>query len=101
VAKLDGTKTPNGAVVDVTLQPNVVEGETGIANLVSLIKTYFALGGYGLQFNIFDLETLKAAQRYPERYATLQVRVTGWSVYFTSLTRLEQDQYLARIAHSH
>lgn len=100
VVKLDGTKTPNGAVVDVTLHPSAVKGEDGLTKMVSLIKSYFARGGYGLQFNVFDTETLRDAQRYPERYASLQVRVTGWSVYFTSMNRLEQDQYIRRIAHT-
>ena len=52
-----------------------------------------------MQFNVFDADMLRDAQRYPERYSTLQVRVTGWSVYYTSLSRLEQDQYIARITH--
>ena len=100
VTKLDSTLTPNGAVLDVTLHPSAVKGEEGLEALVALIKTFLAKGGYAVQFNVFDVETLKDAQRHPERYATLQIRVTGWSVYFTSLSRLEQDQYIARITHS-
>ncbi|MBN1686527.1 MAG: hypothetical protein JW852_07715 [Spirochaetales bacterium] len=99
VTKLDGTLTPNGAVVDVTLHPSAVAGEEGLEALISLMKTFFAQGGYGVQFNVFDVETLKDAQRNPEQYATLQVRVTGWSVYFTSMSKLEQDNYIARITH--
>ena len=47
-----------------------------------------------------DAETLRDAQRNPENYASLQIRVTGWSVYFTTLSRYEQDQFIGRIAHS-
>jgi formate C-acetyltransferase len=99
VSKLDFTKTPNGAVLDVTLHPTSVQGEEGLSALVALIKTFFAEGGYALQFNIFDAETLRDAQRNPERYASLQIRVTGWSVYFNTLSKYEQDQFIARISH--
>ena len=99
VVKLDGTQSPNGAVLDITLHPSAVAGEDGLDALIALTKTFFARGGYGLQFNVFDVETLKDAQRIPEQYSTLQVRVTGWSVYFTSMSREEQDNYISRITH--
>jgi len=98
-AKLDYTQTPNGAVLDVMLHPTAVRGEEGLAALVTLIKTFFARGGYALQFNVVDVDTLRDAQRHPERYATLQVRVTGWSVYFTTLPQFEQDAFIARQVH--
>ena len=100
VAKLDSVKTPNGAVLDITLHPSAIRGEEGLTKMVSLVKSYFASGGYALQFNVFDAEMLRDAQKYPQRYASLQVRVTGWSVYFTSLSKMEQDQYIRRVAHS-
>ena len=100
VAKLDFTETPNGAVLDLMLHPTAVQGEDGLDALVTLIKTFFERGGYALQFNIFDVETLREAQRHPERYASLQVRVTGWSVYFTTLSTFEQDQFIARNVHT-
>jgi formate C-acetyltransferase len=96
VTRLDFEKTPNGAVLDVTLHPSAVSGREGLEALVALIKTYFKQGGYAVQFNIIDAETLKAAQQDPERYATLQVRLTGWSVYFTRLSPFEQEQLIAR-----
>ena len=99
VAKIDSTLTPNGAVLDVTLHPSAVAGEEGLQALIALIKTFFSDGGYALQFNVFDTETLRDAQRIPEQYANLQVRVTGWSVYFTSMSKTEQDLYIARINH--
>ncbi len=99
VAKLDFTETPNGSVLDVTLHPTAVKGDDGLDALVSLIKTFFAQGGYALQFNIFDVETLRDAQRHPERYASLQIRLTGWSVYFTTLSKSEQDEFIARNTH--
>ncbi|MDP6453281.1 MAG: pyruvate formate lyase family protein [SAR202 cluster bacterium] len=99
VTKLDFNQTPNGSVLDVTLHPTAVAGEEGLDAFVSLIKTFFSKGGYAIQFNVFDAETLRDAQRHPERYASLQIRVTGWSVYFTTMSKEEQDLFIARIAH--
>ncbi len=99
VSSLDFTETPNGSVVDVTLHPTSVAGEDGLDAMVSLIKTFFARGGYALQCNVFDAEMLRDAQRHPERYASLQIRVTGWSVYFNTLSKTEQDGFIERIAH--
>jgi formate C-acetyltransferase len=99
VSKLDFTRTPNGSVLDVTLHPSALMGEEGLNAFVSLIKTFFAQGGYAVQFNVYDVATLRDAQRHPEHYASLQIRVTGWSVYFTSLSEEEQNQFIARIVH--
>ena len=100
VAKLDFTETPNGSVLDVTLHPTTVKGDEGLDAFVSLIEAFFSQGGYALQFNIFDADMLRDAQRHPERYASLQIRVTGWSVYFHSLSKFEQDQFIARNTHT-
>jgi formate C-acetyltransferase len=99
ICKLDATQTPNGSVLDVTLHPTAVANDEGLDSLVALIKTFLSGGGYAIQFNVFDAGMLRDAQRHPERYSTLQIRVTGWSVYFTSLSKLEQDQYIARVTH--
>jgi formate C-acetyltransferase len=99
VAKLDFNETPNGAVLDVSLHPTAVRGEEGLNAFVELIRSFFQQGGYALQFNIFDINTLRDAQRNPENYASLQIRVTGWSVFFTQLSRFEQDQFILRNTH--
>ncbi len=99
-AKIDATQTPNGAVLDVTIHPTAVAGDEGLEAFVDLIKTFFTKGGYALQFNVFDVDTLKDAQKHPEKYASLQVRVTGWSVYFTTLSAEEQNQFIARTTHT-
>lgn len=77
VSTLDFTKTPNGAVLDVTLHPTAVNGEEGLDAFVNLIKTFFTQGGYAIQFNVFDNDKLLDAQLHPEQYATMQIRVTG------------------------
>lgn len=100
VVKLDFTETPNGSVLDVMLHPTAVRNEAGLEAMITLFKTFFAQGGYAVQCNVFDVEQLRDAQRHPERYASLQIRVTGWSVYFTTLSKVEQDGFIARISHS-
>ena len=100
VAKLDFTETPNGSVLDLTLHPTAIKGDEGLDTMVYLIKTFFAQGGYALQFNVYDADTLRDAQRNPEHHASLQIRVTGWSVYFTTLSREAQDGLIERVAHT-
>ena len=99
ITRLDFTRTPNGAVVDVMLHPTAVQGPEGLEAFVALLKTFFAQGGYAIQFNVFDIDTLRDAQHHPEQYASLQIRVTGWSVFFTTLSKYEQDQFITRNAH--
>ena len=52
--------------------------------------------GVSIQFNVFDAEMLRDAQRNPEKYQNLQVRISGWSVLWNNLTREEQDSYIIR-----
>jgi formate C-acetyltransferase len=99
VTQLDFANTPNGSVLDVMLHPTAVRGPEGLDAFVGLIRTFFERGGYAIQFNVVDPDVLRQAQREPERFATLQIRVTGWSVYFTELTREEQDTFIERCVH--
>ena len=94
VTKIDFRRVPNGSVLDIFLHPSAVKGEQGLAALTSLIKTYFAKGGFGIQFNILDHNALIDAQKHPEKYATLQVRLCGWNVYFVTLSPREQEQFI-------
>lgn len=94
VSKLDFTEIPNGSVLDIYLHPTAVDGEKGIGTLINLIETYFARGGYGIQFNILNADELRLAQKHPEEYATLQVRVCGWNVYFVTLNEEEQNHFI-------
>jgi pyruvate formate-lyase/glycerol dehydratase family glycyl radical enzyme len=99
VTKLDFSEIPNGSVVDINLHPSAIKGKEGLDALVALIRTFFEKGGYGLQFNIFNTEMLKDAQRNPEHYSTLQIRVTGWNVYFITLSEYEQNQFIEENKH--
>ncbi len=99
VTKLNYTDIPNGSVVDIYLHPSAVQGSDGLSAFLAMVRTYFKLGGFGMQFNVFDSQTLRDAQAHPENYATLQVRVCGWNVYFTSMSPDEQEQYIEANKH--
>ena len=94
VAKIDHAKFSNGSVLDVVLHPTAVQGNDGIDAFYGILKTYFAKGGFALHGNVFNFEDLRAAQKNPEKYETLQVRVCGWNAYFVSLTKAEQDSFI-------
>ena len=94
VTKIDFTQFPNGSVLDIMLHPTAVQGAEGLEALVGLIRSYFAQGGFGIQFNIFDVDTLRKAQARPEDHANLQVRVCGWNVHFVDLSKPEQDMFI-------
>ncbi len=96
VTKIDLSLFPNGTVLDVMLHPSAVGGARGESTLAAVIRSHFARGGLAIQFNILDAAALRAAQRDPERYASLQVRVCGWSVRFANLRREEQDLFIAK-----
>jgi len=96
VTKIDLAQFPNGTVLDIMLHPSAVRGEKGIHTIASVIRTHFAQGGMAIQFNIFDADTLREAQRTPEKYANLQVRVCGWNVRFTDLSLEEQSIFIAK-----
>jgi pyruvate formate-lyase/glycerol dehydratase family glycyl radical enzyme len=98
LAKLPLHLTPSGGQT-LTLHPTLFSGTDGTKHLSDLIETYFSLGGQHLQINIVNAETLRAAQREPDKYRGLVVRVTGYSAYFVTLDRQSQDLLIAAAAH--
>ncbi|MDF2876169.1 MAG: pflD1 [Sporomusa sp.] len=99
VAKLDHEIASNGTLFNQKFLPNALKGETGLGNLAALIRSYFSLGGLHVQFNVISKETLEDAQRNPEQYRSLVVRVAGYSAFFTSLDRSLQEDIIARTEH--
>ncbi len=99
VLKVDMTDWPCGTCLDLMLHPTSVQGGEGIAALCGVIRTFIRKGGSGLQFNIFDVSELRKAQKEPEKYETLQVRVCGWNVRFNDLDRDSQNAFIAQAEH--
>ncbi len=86
-------------LLNIKLTPACVEGEQGLEKLVSFIKTWCDLKLWHIQFNVINAETLIAAQKNPERYRNLIVRIAGYSAYFCDLSKDLQDDLIARTAH--
>jgi pyruvate-formate lyase len=96
VSAIDFTLIPNGSVLDVTLHPTSVRGQDGLNALESLIRAYCALKCFGVHINILNASDLRAAQREPEKYSNLQIRVCGWNANFVNLSATEQEQFILR-----
>lgn len=95
-AKIDYTKTPNSAGVDVHLMPDTIDTEEKQENLQALIRTYFKKGGYMLAFNVVDVERLRKAQENPKDNKDLLVRVHGYSAHFVTLSPEYQELIIER-----
>lgn len=98
-SKLDHLNT-GGTLLNQKFSPNLLEDEKGIESLVHLIRTYFSMGGHHIQFNIVDAKILHSAQKHPESYRDLVVRVAGYSDYFINLGKDLQDEIIKRTEHS-
>ncbi|OQA16576.1 MAG: Benzylsuccinate synthase alpha subunit [Chloroflexi bacterium ADurb.Bin360] len=97
-AKMDHVRT-GGTLLNQKFTPQVLAGEEGLDRLVQLVRGYFNLDGHHIQFNVVDAATLRAAQRNPEQYRNLIVRVAGYSDYFCDLSEALQEEIIARTAH--
>jgi pyruvate formate-lyase/glycerol dehydratase family glycyl radical enzyme len=97
-AKMDHART-GGTLLNQKFTPQLLHDEVGLDKLVQLIRTYFKLDGHHIQFNVVDAATLRAAQRSPDQYRDLIVRVAGYSDYFCDLGQALQDEIIARTEH--
>lgn len=82
--------------LDIMLHPSAVNSDEGTDIMKSLLFTYMQNGGQSIQFNIFDRDMLIDAQKNPEKYQNLQVRVCGWNVLWNNLSTAEQNAYIER-----
>ena len=75
---------------------NTVHKNDGLKRFVNMIDQNFAMGGNQMQFNVVSKKTLLDAQKNPDKYANLLVRVAGYSAYFTQLSKDVQEDIIAR-----
>jgi pyruvate formate-lyase/glycerol dehydratase family glycyl radical enzyme len=98
LAKMDQAKS-GGTLLNQRFLPSALADQEGIEKLCHLIRTYFKLGGHHIQFNIVDSQTLRQAQKKPDAYRDLLVRVAGYSDYFVDLDVDHQEEIIARTQH--
>jgi len=95
---MDHVKT-GGTLLNQKFTPKLLEDDKGIENLLHLVRAYFKMGGHHIQFNVVDAETLRKAQKEPEKYRDLIVRVAGYSDYFCDLNESLQNEIIKRTEH--
>jgi len=98
-SKIDQLKCTNGTVLNLLLNPVVFENKKQIENFIQIVLCYFELGGTNLGINVVSVEKLKEAQKYPEKYRDLMVKVAGYAAFFVELGKIAQDDIIARTEH--
>ena len=96
VSHLDHYIASNGTLFNMKFHPSALEGRAGLESFVALVRGYFDQKGSHMQFNVVSRETLRDAQKHPEKYKSLVVRVAGYSALFTSLSRGLQEDIINR-----
>lgn len=96
VSKLDHFIASNGTLFNMKFHPSALKGDSGLESFTALIRGYFDQKGSHMQFNVVDRDTLLDAQKHPEQYRSLVVRVAGYSALFTTLSRSLQDDIISR-----
>jgi len=96
ISKIDQTLAAAGTSLIFDLHPSAISGEDGAENLDTLLRTYFDLGGGHAECNIVDEKILRMAQKQPENYQNLSVRVAGYSAYFVNLDKSMQEHIIQK-----
>ncbi len=94
ITKFDTPKITADACLDLGLLPSAVKGDDGLEAMYALLMTFIKRGGHAMHINVFDADTLRAAQKEPEKYKDLQIRVCGWNVLFNNINKKEQDGFI-------
>jgi pyruvate formate-lyase/glycerol dehydratase family glycyl radical enzyme len=97
-AKMDHLRT-GGTLLNQKFTPQLLADESGLDNMIHLVRTYFQMDGHHLQFNVVTAETLREAQKDPQKYRDLIVRVAGYSDYFVDLGEELQNEIIRRTEH--
>ncbi|HTP66444.1 MAG TPA: pyruvate formate lyase family protein, partial [Geobacteraceae bacterium] len=96
VAHLDHVIASNGTLLNMKFHPNALKDDKGVQNLVGVTETFFNGGGTHIQYNVVSRDMLLDAQKNPDKYQGMVVRVAGYSAFFTSLDKAIQDDIIAR-----
>jgi pyruvate-formate lyase len=100
VAKLPNVLASGGQLFNMKLSPEVLQTEKGVSALIGLLRVFSAKKGWHVQFNVVDADTLRRAQKDPEQYRSLVIRVAGYSAYFVDLDKDLQDDIISRTEHA-
>jgi len=100
VGKLDMVRIPHGAILNMRFSPSLLHGDEGLNKFADFIRGYVRLGGWHNQFNVVSTETLREAQKHPEEYRGLVIRVSGYCALFVELSPEVQEDIIARVEYS-
>ncbi len=95
-ASMHHSNLPAGGPLDLRINRHLVQGEEGTERMAGLLRSFVETGGNMMTLTVVDTEELRAAQREPENYRSLRVRMGGWCAYFTMLSREQQDHHIRR-----
>jgi formate C-acetyltransferase len=95
-SKMHHESLPAGGPLDLRIARRLVQGEQGTGRMAALLRSFVDCGGSMMTLTVADTEELRAAQRDPEKYRSLRVRMGGWCAYFTMLSREQQDHHIRR-----
>ena len=93
---VDFTRLPNGATLEIRLAPSSVSDEAGVSALASMLRAFIRLGGLYLNVDVIDPTMLRDAQKHPDKYPNLAVRISGWCARFHTLDEDWQEMVIRR-----
>ena len=93
---VDFTRLPNGGTLEIQLHPSSTNGDSGISAIVGMFKAFIRLGGFYLNVDVVDSAVLREAQKHPEKYPNLVVRIAGWCARFHTLDDQWQEMVIQR-----
>lgn len=94
IARFDMKRIQLNALIDAAISPSAAKGDDGLEAMYGVLNTFMDLGGQAIQFNMTDAETLRKAQKAPEQYKDIQIRVSGWNVLFSNINEVEQEGFI-------
>ena len=99
MGKVDDAEIVAGVIRNMRIDPGILRGRDGLRRLIDLIRTFVDQKIHHMQINVVSSETLRAAQREPEKHRDLVVKVAGYSAFFTRLTEPLQESIISRTVH--